>query len=61
MNRTSYIPRMRYTARALLVAEIADDETDLRCAERDGHHDYAREVQKRLEAKRAALALMPDE
>ena len=57
----AYTPRMRYTARALLVAEIADDETDLRCAKRDGHHDYAREVHKRLEAKRAALAMMPDD
>lgn len=56
-----YTPRMRYTARALLEAEIADEETDLRCAERDGLHDYAREVQRRLEAKRAALALMPVE
>jgi hypothetical protein len=57
----AYTPRMRYTARALLEAEIADHETDLRCAERDGLGDYAKEVKQALDAKRAALALMPNE
>lgn len=56
-----YTQRMRYTQRELLEADIADLETDLRCAERDGRCAsaawlaYAEEVRRQLAQKRVEL------
>lgn len=54
---SSYKPRVHYTDEELLDAEIADLETDLRCAYRDNHPEYAEKVKRELEAK---LALRGD-
>lgn len=51
----SYAPRAHYTDAELLAFEIADLETDLRCAVRDGLTEYADIVRARLVAKRAPL------
>jgi hypothetical protein len=43
-----YVPPYHYTDKELLEAEIADLETDIRCAIRDGQPDYAEECSKKL-------------
>ena len=42
---------MRYTKQELIDAYLADLETDIRCAERDGHAEYA----EKCRAERDAL------
>lgn len=49
MRRQPYAPPVRHTREELLAASIADLESDIACAERDGLISYA-------EKCRAALA-----
>lgn len=49
----AYVPRHRYTPGELRAAEIADLETDIRCAERDGLPEYAAECRALLTKLRA--------
>ena len=46
---------MKYTAQEHLEADIADLETDLRCALRDALPEYAMKVKRQLDDKLAAL------
>lgn len=50
-----YVPPRRYTADELRTAEIADLETDIRCAERDGLHEYAAECRAKLAELRGRI------
>lgn len=49
----TYVPRRHYTPEELRAAEIADLETDIRCAERDGMPEYAAECLALLAKLRA--------
>ncbi len=53
-----YVPPHHYTAEELLDADIADLETDIRCAYRDGLPDYAKECEAQLKTKKARRAAM---
>ena len=44
----TYHARHHYTPEELLAAKIADVETDIRCAERDGLNEYAEECRTLL-------------
>jgi hypothetical protein len=46
--RKVYKPAATYTAEQLRDAEIADQEADVRCAERDGQPEYAEECRKKI-------------
>lgn len=45
---------MRYTKEELLAHTIADLETDVRCAERDGRADYAEDCRRTIAVLRAS-------
>lgn len=54
--KRQYVPPHRYTAIELVQRDIADLESDVRCALRDGQPEYAAECEARLTYKRAELA-----
>ena len=45
-----YTPPHKYSKDELLDASIADLETDIKCAKRDGLDEYAKECEAKLEA-----------
>jgi len=53
-TRKRYVRPHRYTAAELLAAEIADLEVDIRCAQRDGLHEYEVECRTKLADLRLA-------
>jgi hypothetical protein len=46
--RLTYERKAQYTEAELQAAIIADLETDIRCAERDGLHEYAAKCRRAL-------------
>lgn len=58
-SHSRYTPPHHYTGEELLDADIADLESDLRCAIRDGHLDYAKQVEAELNAKLAQRGSRP--